>query len=122
VKRTLELIHKFLPFVPASAIIIMLVHILIATVYLKQIPFDGCTMPSCAFDEQFGYGIHKLHMLGYVFWFASYVAIFAWLIFTILGVGKYHSSFHLSRTSVGLVIGYGIAIVFLAPLTGWYFG
>ena len=118
-KRTLELVHKYLPYLPPCYILIMWLYMLIAAIYMMQIHQRYDTMSANEFEKTFGCGIAELRTLDFGLLIISFLALIVWVIASIIGYIIYHRDFEWKLRSFILIV-----IFLCCYLTGstWFYG
>jgi len=119
-KRTLEWLHKYLPYIAVCAFIIMFVYMIIAIIYLKQIPEEHRTISANQFEISFGYGMQKLRYFDFGLLILSVFGLLIWLLASILGGIIYRSKFKFDPTSTSMAL---LAILrYITSGDSWFFG
>ena len=121
-KRTLELAHKYLPYIPVLYFLIMWVYMLIATIYIKQIPEQDFTMSANQFERAFGHGIYALRFFDFGLLIVSIFALLVWLIASLIGGIAYLSRFEFNPISTSIVLAAVVGHFYMIAGLSWFFG
>jgi len=122
-KRTLEWLHKYLPYIPVLYFLIVLVYMLIATIYIKQIPEQDFTMSANQFERAFGHGMHELRFFDFGLLILSIFALLVWLIASLLGGIVYRGRFEFNPVSTSFALATVLGHFYMITVgLSWFFG